>query len=134
MIRRLRRRPKWCLGLIFALLVYRFAFASFENTFLGARPAGLANSFTAVSDDINSIYFNPAGLARIHQPESLIQGGRLRPRPAHSSQVDGRRPLARPTVGRRARAACGRPPNRLNRTAFAHAHAHTRRTVRKPGC
>ena len=32
---------------------------------LGARPAGLGNAFTAVADDINAVYFNPAGLCQI---------------------------------------------------------------------
>ena len=32
---------------------------------IGARPAGLGNAFTAVADDINVVYFNPAGLCQI---------------------------------------------------------------------
>jgi hypothetical protein len=32
---------------------------------IGARPAGLGNAFTAVADDINADYFNPAGLCQI---------------------------------------------------------------------
>lgn len=32
---------------------------------IGARPAGLGNAFTAVADDINAVYFNPAGLCQI---------------------------------------------------------------------
>lgn len=31
----------------------------------GARPLGMANSFTALSDDVNAVYFNPAGLIEI---------------------------------------------------------------------
>ena len=30
---------------------------------LGARPLGMGGAFTAVSDDINAIYYNPAGLS-----------------------------------------------------------------------
>ena len=32
---------------------------------IGARPAGLGNAFTAIADDINAVYFNPAGLCQI---------------------------------------------------------------------
>ena len=35
----------------------------------GARPAGLAESFVALSDDINAVYYNPAGLGFIIRPE-----------------------------------------------------------------
>ena len=31
----------------------------------GARPSGLAEAFTAVSDDASSIYYNPAGMANV---------------------------------------------------------------------
>lgn len=34
-----------------------------------ARPAALGESFVALSDDINAVYFNPAGLGFIIQPE-----------------------------------------------------------------
>jgi hypothetical protein len=39
-----------------------FMFLRFGN---GARPSGLAEAFTAVSDDASSIYYNPAGMANI---------------------------------------------------------------------
>jgi hypothetical protein len=35
----------------------------------GARPAGLGNAFVGVADDINAIYWNPAGLAWLQHPE-----------------------------------------------------------------
>jgi len=39
--------------------------ADFLNIAPGARPSAMATSFTAVSKDLNSVYFNPAGLASI---------------------------------------------------------------------
>ena len=35
----------------------------------GARPAAMGEAFTGVADDIHSIYWNPAGLARLRNPE-----------------------------------------------------------------
>jgi len=32
---------------------------------VGARPSGMGNAFTAVSDDANSMYFNPGGLYQV---------------------------------------------------------------------
>ena len=36
---------------------------------LGARAIGMGESFTAVADDSSALYYNPAGLAQIQQPE-----------------------------------------------------------------
>jgi hypothetical protein len=35
----------------------------------GARPTGMGDAFTGVADDINAIYYNPAGLATLKGPE-----------------------------------------------------------------
>ena len=35
------------------------------NHFVGLRPAGMGQAFTAVADDQNALYYNPAGLARL---------------------------------------------------------------------
>jgi len=43
--------------------------ADFLNIVPGARPSGMANSFTGVFKDLNSVYFNPAGLAWIDRRE-----------------------------------------------------------------
>lgn len=34
-------------------------------THYGLRPLGMGNAFTAIADDFNALYYNPAGLARI---------------------------------------------------------------------
>ncbi len=46
-----------------------FVFASFEEFPTGARAAGLGNAFTAISDDVYSTYYNPAGLVQLHRAE-----------------------------------------------------------------
>ncbi|MCJ7646210.1 PorV/PorQ family protein, partial [bacterium] len=38
---------------------------AFDRVGIGARPKGMGDAFTAISDDGNSIYWNPAGIARI---------------------------------------------------------------------
>lgn len=45
------------------------SYASFEELPTGARQAGLGNSFTAISDDVYSAYYNPAGLVQLHRSE-----------------------------------------------------------------
>lgn len=40
-------------------------FSAFSDHFYGARPTALAGAFVSLADDINSIYYNPAGLSRI---------------------------------------------------------------------
>lgn len=42
---------------------------SFMNIGAGARAAGMGEAFTAVSDDVSAIYWNPAGLGKIRAPE-----------------------------------------------------------------
>jgi hypothetical protein len=38
------------------------AFAEFNDIITGARPAGMGNAFVALADDVNALYWNPAGL------------------------------------------------------------------------
>ena len=37
------------------------------SNFVGVRPAAMGQAFTAVADDQNALYYNPAGLARLEQ-------------------------------------------------------------------
>ncbi|HBU69529.1 MAG TPA: hypothetical protein DEE98_04000 [Elusimicrobia bacterium] len=41
----------------------------------GARPSGLGEAFGGVANDVNSIFYNPAGASRVRQPEFMAQYG-----------------------------------------------------------
>jgi hypothetical protein len=43
--------------------------AAFLEIAPGARPVGMGQAYTGVADDIDAIYWNPAGLARVAHPE-----------------------------------------------------------------
>jgi long-subunit fatty acid transport protein len=38
----------------------------------GSRPAGMGNAFVGLSDDVNSIYFNPAGTTLVKYPQMFV--------------------------------------------------------------
>lgn len=44
----------------------------FTNNEWGARPVGLGGSFVAIADDVNSVVWNPAGMARLDQIEATF--------------------------------------------------------------
>ena len=44
-------------------------FAAFSPMTVGGRPAGMGDAFTAMADDVFSLYYNPAGLAELTRPE-----------------------------------------------------------------
>ncbi|MFH1957923.1 MAG: type IX secretion system membrane protein PorP/SprF [bacterium] len=52
-------------------------FAAFEDIGVGARPISMANAFTAVADDVHSVYYNPAGLAGLTKYEVASSYGKL---------------------------------------------------------
>lgn len=61
-----------CLSFIHSLCIAAFTkgdVGTYTGQFLklgaGARPAGMGSAFVAISDDATSVYWNPAGLARI---------------------------------------------------------------------
>ncbi|MEK6645857.1 MAG: PorV/PorQ family protein [Candidatus Firestonebacteria bacterium] len=43
--------------------------AAFLKMGVGARPVGLGESFVAVADDVNALYWNPAGISLLKQSE-----------------------------------------------------------------
>jgi tetratricopeptide (TPR) repeat protein len=45
------------------------AMAAYEDVGVGARVSGLGQAYTAVADDVYSVYYNPAGLATLDRPE-----------------------------------------------------------------
>ncbi|MFC2061588.1 PorV/PorQ family protein [Elusimicrobiota bacterium] len=48
----------------------------FLNLELGARPAAMGGAFTGISDDINSLYWNPAGLGKIDYQQACAMYSR----------------------------------------------------------
>ncbi len=52
-------------------------YAAFEDIGVGARPISMANAFTAVADDVHSVYYNPAGLAGLTRYEVASSYGKL---------------------------------------------------------
>jgi len=53
------------------LLVYARAVPA-TDVGVGARPAGMGNSFVAVADDVNCTYWNPAGLGALESKELTL--------------------------------------------------------------
>ncbi|MGQ9632253.1 MAG: PorV/PorQ family protein [bacterium] len=39
---------------------------------VGARPVGMGEAFTGVADDVSALYWNPAGLGRLKEPELML--------------------------------------------------------------
>src|SRR3989304_3979087 len=66
-----------CCAICLVLFQASFVFASFEDLGGGARPIGMGNAFTAISNDSNAILYNPAGLALVNRPEITTMGGQL---------------------------------------------------------
>ncbi|MFH1282355.1 MAG: type IX secretion system membrane protein PorP/SprF [bacterium] len=58
------------LMLIFLALVSVHSKAAFKDTGWGARPSSMGNAFGAVSDDVNAVFYNPAGIAQLDQTET----------------------------------------------------------------
>lgn len=46
--------------------------AQFLKIGVGARPVSMGNGFVALADDINAMYWNPAGLARLSRNEAVF--------------------------------------------------------------
>ncbi|MBI3298548.1 MAG: type IX secretion system membrane protein PorP/SprF [Elusimicrobia bacterium] len=46
----------------------RMARAAYDDVGVGARVTGLGGAFTAIADDVYSVYYNPAGLGTIDRP------------------------------------------------------------------
>ena len=54
------------LGVFLTVFLSSHAFAkAYPNFYRGVRPLGMGNAFTAISDDENALFYNPAGLAEI---------------------------------------------------------------------
>ncbi len=53
------------------------ALAAYEDVGVSARVTGLGQAYTAVADDVYSVYYNPAGLATLERPELSTTYSRL---------------------------------------------------------
>ena len=61
------------LVLLFTFHVSRFtSFAAFKDPGFTARPCGMGRAFTAVADDINAAWYNPAGLGFLDEQWALF--------------------------------------------------------------
>ena len=59
---------KRSMTLIALMVVASFAQArELPKFFEGVRPLGMGGAFTAVADDENALFYNPAGLARVRR-------------------------------------------------------------------
>jgi len=78
-------RMKWLnkntifIGLVAIVLslVSNVSFGDFEDLGLGARPIGMAGAFVGLVDDVNTIYYNPAGLGQVRGKEFTCGYGKL---------------------------------------------------------
>ena len=52
-------------------------YGAFDELNIGARPQGLGGAFTAISDDANALFYNPAGLSYLKKSELTSNYGRL---------------------------------------------------------
>lgn len=53
------------------------SFAAFDDLGTGARATGLGGAYTALGDETLSLFYNPAGLARLQQAEVATEYSRL---------------------------------------------------------
>ena len=60
-----------------SLLLASPSHAAFEQIGAGARAIGMASAFTAISDDVHAVYYNPAGLPQVRRPEFTAGYGKL---------------------------------------------------------
>ncbi len=69
--------------LLFALCTLLFAlqtpqvFAAFEDVGTGARPTVMGGTYVAAGDNVESLMYNPAGLAQLHTHELTSEYSRL---------------------------------------------------------
>ncbi len=68
--------------LLFYLLPFTFyrlpvVYGAFGELGVGARPLGMGNAYVALSDDVYSIHYNPAGMLDLFKPEFSFEYARL---------------------------------------------------------
>ncbi|MDD5066821.1 MAG: hypothetical protein PHF84_07210 [bacterium] len=50
---------------------------AYEDTGMGARSMGLAQAYTGLADDVNAVYYNPAGLGQLAKNELSLDFSKL---------------------------------------------------------
>ncbi|MEK7643747.1 MAG: hypothetical protein AAB390_00375, partial [Patescibacteria group bacterium] len=63
--------------IIYHLSLITVVHGAFEELNIGARPQGLGGAFTAISDDANALFYNPAGISNLKKAELTSNYGRL---------------------------------------------------------
>ncbi len=80
-IRKKARFEKWipwiCLAVFLLVALASLSHATTPPRSRGARPIAMGNGYTANSGDSYSLYYNPAGLVDISQPEYVMDYGRF---------------------------------------------------------
>jgi hypothetical protein len=56
-------------GLLSVFLFAQPLYASFEPLPVGGRAAGMGEAYSAIVDDVFSLYYNPAGVLQVNRPE-----------------------------------------------------------------
>lgn len=51
---------------LLSMWITSFSYAAFKFEGVGGRPLGMGGAFVGLADDINTLYYNPAGLSEIH--------------------------------------------------------------------
>ncbi|MCG3205310.1 MAG: hypothetical protein KCHDKBKB_02029 [Elusimicrobia bacterium] len=75
------------LALLSPLLSPLPSFASFEPLPVGARAAGMGEAYSAIVDDVYSLYYNPAGVLQVNRPEIGSYYSQLYPGLTDNSQI-----------------------------------------------
>lgn len=56
------------MSVLFLITISRISYSAFTDK-PGARPIGIGGAYVAIADDINSLFYNPAGLGRLKRTE-----------------------------------------------------------------
>ncbi|MFA5779619.1 MAG: hypothetical protein WC947_05745 [Elusimicrobiota bacterium] len=64
-------------SMLYALCSVYCLFGAFDELNIGARPQGLGGAFTAIADDANALFYNPAGISNLKKAEFTSNYGRL---------------------------------------------------------
>ena len=80
---------RWLVAVLCFVLGAACARADFNDIITGARPAGMGNAFVALADDVNALYWNPAGLTlQKHMELGFMHADELTPTSGPSIGTD----------------------------------------------